>query len=740
MNITVEQGKTLKGAQGDVLRGLDVVEHTCGMANLQIGEFVPNVCNGIDTYCIREPLGVCAGICPFNSSAMIPLWTFPIAITCGNTFVLKPCEKNPGASMILATLAKEAGLPDGVLNIIHGTHDIVNYICDDEDIKAVSFDGPITAEKHIYATAAARGKRLQSNAGGINHVVVMSDANLDATLDALVPAGFGAAGERCMTLSAAIFVGGSMQWEEKLVQRAKLLRVNAGTDPSADIGPVISKEAKERICRLVQTSVENGARLLLDGRDIVVQGYERGNFVGPTILCDITTSMECYKEEIFGPVLLCMQVENLDEALSIINKRRNGNGASIFTTSGMAARRFQNEVEAGLVGINVPVPLPLPFSSNGSKAFAGGFSFCGKAGVQFYTQIKTVAQQWKDIPRRVVFPVACPSERDSPRQMTPRAVSIDSESDSPSYEVQMAIHGADIPKTALTSASPSNDKDYRSQDVSLVIPSTSERDMSDQDMSLVPSPALQRDLPSQRVSIATSQASERMYFSKTSHWNESSPGTSHRSETILPISEKSHASLSQINGNIYTLQRPDAAAALKQEGGKYMCMSRKTDNIAQTSLGSDVSPASHRMDATVHSNSDKAYIMEASHLNKSNGQTFERTDPMFSNSERLHRPSTSQRNDKIGSTSERTDIALTTERIYIPAASHRNESISPTFQLDDALPPTSERVFLPPIVQNIPASSEMLYIPSNSQRMYNQNPIISMDEYPSQALPSSQRI
>ncbi|XP_020975258.1 methylmalonate-semialdehyde dehydrogenase [acylating], mitochondrial isoform X5 [Arachis ipaensis] len=403
MNITTEQGKTLKGARGDVLHGLEMVEHACGMANLQMGEFVPNACNGIDTYCIRDPLGVCAGICPINFPAMTPLWMFPIAITCGNTFILKPCENNPGASMILVALAMEAGLPDGVLNVVHGTHvcytmqeEIVNYICDDEDIKAVSFNGSIT-----------------SNAGGINHVVVMPDASMDATLDALVSAGFRAAGERSMALNTAIFVGGSMQWEDELVQRAKALRVNVGTDPDAYLGPVISREVKDRICGLVQNAVENGARLLLDGRHIMVPGYENGNFVGPTILCDVTTNMECYKEEIFGPVLLCMQADNLDEAVSIINKNRYGNGASVFTDSGMVARKFQHEVEAVLVGINVPVPIPLPFSSNyESKAsFAGNFNFCGRTGVQFCTQIKKVAKRWKEFPSLGTLPGACSSER-----------------------------------------------------------------------------------------------------------------------------------------------------------------------------------------------------------------------------------------------------------------------------------------------------------------------------------------
>ncbi|XP_068656048.1 methylmalonate-semialdehyde dehydrogenase [acylating], mitochondrial [Aristolochia californica] len=399
-NITTEQGKTLRDAQGDVFRGLEVVEHACGMASLQMGEYVSNVSTGIDTYSIREPLGVCAGICPFNFPAMIPLWMFPVAVTCGNTFILKPSEKDPGAALMLAELAMEAGLPDGVLNIVHGTNDIVNNICDDGDIKAISFVGSNTAGMHIYARGAAKGKRVQSNMGAKNHAIVMPDANVDATLNALVAAGFGAAGQRCMALSTAVFVGDSQSWEKGLVERAKALKVSAGTEPDADLGPVISKQAKHRICKLIQSGVDSGARLVLDGRDIVVPGYENGNFVGPTLLADVTSNMECYEEEIFGPVLLCMQADSLEEAINIINRNKYGNGASIFTTSGVAARKFQHEIEAGQVGINVPIPVPLPFFSfTGSKAsFAGDLNFYGKAGVQFFTQIKTVTQQWKDLP------------------------------------------------------------------------------------------------------------------------------------------------------------------------------------------------------------------------------------------------------------------------------------------------------------------------------------------------------
>ncbi|XP_057978207.1 methylmalonate-semialdehyde dehydrogenase [acylating], mitochondrial-like isoform X2 [Malania oleifera] len=431
MNITSEHGKTLKDAYADVFRGIEAVEHACGMANLQRGEFVSNVSNGIDTYTIREPLGVCIGICSFNFPAMIPLWMFPIAITCGNTFILKPSEIAPGASMILGELAVEAGLPNGVLNIVHGTNDIVTILCDDDDIKAMSFVGSSTDGAYIHARASAKGKRVQSNLEAKNHAIVMPDASMDATLNALVGAGFGAAGQRCMAFNTVVFVGGSKLWEGKLVERAKALKVNAGSEQDADLGPVISKKAKEQICRLIQIGVESGARLVLDGRNIVVPGYEHGNFIGPTILFDVSTEMLCYKEIIIGPVLLCMQVDSLEEAINIVNKNRYivnffllgalnihtskyvfclcskyspiyryGNGASIFTTSGITARKFQTEIEVRQVGINVCIPVPLPiFSVTGSKAsFAGDQNFSGKDGIHFYTQIKTVAQQWEDIP------------------------------------------------------------------------------------------------------------------------------------------------------------------------------------------------------------------------------------------------------------------------------------------------------------------------------------------------------
>ncbi|KAK1323254.1 hypothetical protein QJS10_CPA02g00153 [Acorus calamus] len=339
LNITTEQGKTLKDAQGDVFRGLEVVEHACGMASLQMGEFVSNVAHGIDTYSVREPLGVCAGICPFNFPAMIPLWMFPVAVTSGNTFVLKPSEKDPVILIFHFEWSTFSG------------QDVVNNICDDEDIKAISFVGSNRAGMHIYGRAAAKGKRVQSNMGAKNHAVIMPDASPDATLNALVAAGFGAAGQRCMALSTAVFVGDSKPWVDELIERAKALKVSAGVEPGADLGPVISREAKERICRLIQSGVESGARLVLDGRNIVVPGYEDGNFVGPTIIADVKNNMECY------------EADSLDEAIKIVNQNKYGNGASIFTTSGVAARKFQNESKQARCSKNPKAPAHLPLPS-----------------------------------------------------------------------------------------------------------------------------------------------------------------------------------------------------------------------------------------------------------------------------------------------------------------------------------------------------------------------------------------
>ncbi|KAF5837385.1 Aldehyde/histidinol dehydrogenase [Dunaliella salina] len=395
-SITMEQGKTLADARGDVFRGLEVVEYACGMAPQLAGEMVENVATGIDCYSIRQPLGVCAGICPFNFPAMVPLWMFPLAVTAGNTFVLKPSEKDPGAAMILADLAMQAGLPKGVLNVVHGSHDVVNNILDHPDIKAISFVGSDKAGRYIYERGSVQGKRVQSNLGAKNHAVVLPDADVDSTVKALTGASFGAAGQRCMAISAAVFVGGMDKWKRPLMDAAKSLKVNAGWEADADVGPMISPEAKARCERLIQSGISEGAQCIVDGRGVSVPGYEQGNWVGPTLLSNVQPHMECYNEEIFGPVLSCLEAGTLDDAISLVNANKHGNGCAIFTRSGAAARKFQHEIDVGMVGINVPIPVPLPFFSftGWRGSFAGDLHMYGRAGVQFYTQPKTVTSKW----------------------------------------------------------------------------------------------------------------------------------------------------------------------------------------------------------------------------------------------------------------------------------------------------------------------------------------------------------
>ncbi|XP_046445726.1 probable methylmalonate-semialdehyde dehydrogenase [acylating], mitochondrial [Daphnia pulex] len=397
-SITSEQGKTLVDAEGDVLRGLQVVEHCCSVTSLQLGETMPNIAKDMDTLSFRTPLGVCAGITPFNFPAMIPLWMFPVALVCGNTYIVKPSERDPGACMMLVDMLREAGAPDGVVNVIHGAHDSVNFICDHPDIKAISFVGSDQAGQYIYERGSRHGKRVQANMGAKNHGVIMPDANKENTLNQLVGAAFGAAGQRCMALSTALFVGEAANWIPDLVERAKKLKVNAGHIADADLGPVISPEAKNRIHKLVQSGIDEGAHCILDGRKIVVPGFEKGNFVGPTILTDVTPSMECYREEIFGPVLVILKVNTLDDAINTINSNMYGNGTAIFTTNGATARKFTQEIDVGQVGVNVPIPVPLPmFSFTGSRgSFRGDTNFYGKQGINFYTQLKTVTQMWRE--------------------------------------------------------------------------------------------------------------------------------------------------------------------------------------------------------------------------------------------------------------------------------------------------------------------------------------------------------
>ncbi|KRZ06272.1 putative methylmalonate-semialdehyde dehydrogenase [acylating], mitochondrial [Trichinella zimbabwensis] len=399
---------------------VEVVEHASSVTSLQMGETMQNIATNMDTYSYRVPIGVCAGIIPFNFPAMIPLWMFPIALATGNTMLLKPSEQDPGACMILMELAKEAGIPDGCLNVIHGKHDAVDFLCTHPDIRAISFVGSDTVVvlfvcimllfqlfkfpshfgqgRHVYELAAKSGKRIQANTGAKNHAVILPDADPEHTINQLVAAAFGAAGQRCMALSVAVFVGSARHWIPNLVRCAKMVRVGSGDNPNVDMGPLISEDAKRRILACINRAEEQGATVLLDGRHLIVQGYEKGNFIGPTILADVKPTMECYKSEIFGPVLCVITVSSLQEALELINANRFGNGTSIFTGSGWSARKFVHEVDVGQVGINVPIPVPLPmFSFTGSRAsFYGDLNFYGKAGVNFFTQLKTVTQLWRE--------------------------------------------------------------------------------------------------------------------------------------------------------------------------------------------------------------------------------------------------------------------------------------------------------------------------------------------------------
>ncbi|MEQ6290341.1 CoA-acylating methylmalonate-semialdehyde dehydrogenase [Vogesella sp. GCM10023246] len=395
--LTAEQGKTLADAEGDIFRGLEVVEHAANIGSLQLGEYAENVAGGVDTYTVMQPLGVCAGITPFNFPAMIPLWMFPMAIVTGNTFVLKPSEQDPMVTMRLVELALQAGIPPGVLNVVHGGAEVVNAICDHPDIRAISFVGSSHVGSHVYQRASQHGKRVQCMMGAKNHAIVLPDANKEQALNQLTGAAFGAAGQRCMALSVAVLVGETQQWIPELVAKARGLKIGAGHD-NPDLGPLISSAARERVAGLIAKGAAEGAKLELDGRHVHVAGYEQGNFVGPTIFSGVKPGMAIYQQEIFGPVLCLLAADSLDEAIAIINANPHGNGTAIFTQSGAAARKFQEEIDVGQVGINVPIPVPVPlFSFTGSRGSKlGDLGPYGKQVVLFYTQTKTVTSRWFD--------------------------------------------------------------------------------------------------------------------------------------------------------------------------------------------------------------------------------------------------------------------------------------------------------------------------------------------------------
>jgi len=396
--LTAEQGKTLADAEGDIFRGLEVVEHAANIGSLQMGEIANNVASGVDTFTLQQPIGVCAGITPFNFPAMIPLWMFPMAIACGNTFVLKPSEQDPMVTMRLVELALQAGIPSGVLNVVHGGEAAVNAICDHPDIKAVSFVGSTKVGTHVYHRASQTGKRVQCMMGAKNHAIVLPDANKQQALNNLLGAAFGAAGQRCMALPVTVLVGEANNWIPELVEKARALKINGGAEAGTDIGPLISCAAKSRVESFIASGIESGAILELDGRQPDVPGYAGGNFVGPTIFSGVKPGMAIYDQEIFGPVLCLVQAATLDEAIAFINNNPNGNGTAIFTQSGAAARKFQEEVDAGQIGINVPIPVPVPlFSFTGSGASKlGDLGPYGKQVILFYTQTKTITARWFD--------------------------------------------------------------------------------------------------------------------------------------------------------------------------------------------------------------------------------------------------------------------------------------------------------------------------------------------------------
>lgn len=394
--ITLEHGKTLPDAEGEIGRGLEVIEHACSMTSLQLGEYAENAATGIDVYTLIQPLGVCAGITAFNFPIMLPCFMFPMAVTAGNTFILKPSEQDPSSSLFLAQLALEAGLPPGVLNVVHGGPDTANGLCDHPDIKAISFIGSTNVGTHIYRRASEAGKRCQSMMGAKNHCVILPDADREVALNQLVGAAFGAAGQRCMATSVAVMVGETRDWLPDFVERTKKLKVNIGSDREADLGPLVSPNARKRVESLIQKGIDEGAELLLDGRNVNVPGYEKGNFVGPTIFANVTADMTIYSEEVFGPVLCVVNVDTLEDAVDFINQNPNGNGVAMFTQDGGSARYFQNNVDVGQIGINIPIPVPVAwFSFTGSRASKlGDLGPNGKQALHFWTQTKTITARW----------------------------------------------------------------------------------------------------------------------------------------------------------------------------------------------------------------------------------------------------------------------------------------------------------------------------------------------------------
>ncbi len=397
--LVAEHGKVMADALGEVQRGLEVIEFACGIPHLLKGDYSENVSTQVDTYTIRQPLGVVAGITPFNFPAMVPMWMYPIAIACGNTFVLKPSEKDPSASNFAAELFAEAGLPDGVMNIVHGDKVAVDRILEHPDIAAVSFVGSTPIAKYVYETGTSHGKRVQALGGAKNHMIVLPDADMDLAADSAVSAGYGSAGERCMAISVVVAVGDAGdRLVEKMQERMAGLKVGPGDEPDMDMGPLVTEVHRDKVAGYIDAGVDEGATLVADGRGFAPEGNEDGFFLGPTLFDNVTPDMTIYQDEIFGPVLDVVRVDHYEDAIKLINDNPWGNGTAVFTNDGGAARKFQNEIQVGMVGINVPIPVPLGFYSFGGwkDSIFGSHSIYGPEGIHFYTRPKVIISRWAD--------------------------------------------------------------------------------------------------------------------------------------------------------------------------------------------------------------------------------------------------------------------------------------------------------------------------------------------------------
>ena len=395
--IVSEHGKVYDDAKGSLTRGLEIVEFACGIPQMLKGEFTENVGTNIDSWSMRQPLGVCAGITPFNFPAMVPMWMYPMAIACGNTFILKPSEKDPSCSVRLAQLFSEAGLPDGVLNVVNGDKEVVDSILTNKDIKAVSFVGSTPIAKYIYENAAKNEKRVQALGGAKNHCVVMPDCDMDQAVNGLMGAAYGSAGERCMAQSVAVAVGGiGDKLVEKLSKKVEALKVGPGLDKNSEMGPLVTKEHLEKVKGYVDLGVKEGAKLVVDGREIKLQGYENGFFIGGCLFDNVTKNMRIYNEEIFGPVLSVVRVKDFNDAIQLINDHEFGNGTSVYTRDGDVGRTFANKIKVGMVGINIPIPVPVAFHSFGGwkRSLFGDLHMHGPEGVKFYTKLKTITSRW----------------------------------------------------------------------------------------------------------------------------------------------------------------------------------------------------------------------------------------------------------------------------------------------------------------------------------------------------------